>query len=108
VCGCEQVYGGGVLNNDQLFADYGFVEPNNKHDVSQLISEKTDKPTLHGTSGLGLDQEGIHTALAAFTTTMEEDEILLKTTTGFEAKSIQFRLEKKKAMNRALQVLQSK
>jgi len=101
-------YGGGVLNNDRIFQDYGFVEAGNKNDVSQILLEKTDMPTLNGASGLGLDEEGIHTALASFSTTLEEDIELLPSLSGFSATAVRFRMEKKNAMRRALDVLKSK
>ena len=39
------------------------MEVDNKQDVAQMLLEKSDKPTLRGASGLGLDEEGIHKVL---------------------------------------------
>ena len=103
------VYGGGVLNNDRIFQDYGFVEANNSEDVKQVLMDKSDTATLHGASGLGLDAAGIRGVLASFSTSKEEDEALLAAASlsGFAATAIRFRMEKKKAMLRALELLES-
>jgi hypothetical protein len=45
--------------------------------------------TLVGT--LGLDEQGIHRALARFSCTLEEDAELLPTLSGFAANSVRFR-----------------
>ena len=103
------VYGGGVLNNDRIFQDYGFVEANNSEDVKQVLMDKSDTATLNGASGLGLDAAGVRGVLASFSTSKEEDEALLAAASlsGFAATAIRFRMEKKKAMLRALELLES-
>jgi len=97
------VYGSGLLNNDRIVQEYGFVEAECPNDVKQLVMPAT-KDLLPGFpfAGMGKDEQGLSALLAGFSTSAEEDEKLLPTLQGKMRIAVSFRLEKKRAIARAL------